>query len=126
MHITQRQLRPLVRSIERREDELRREIAEERERAATEAFPELAEHAGDSADKAFARLSIGIEYQRIDGHLAEMRELTAARERLSHGAFGICVDCGEWIDPARLRASPAAARCATCQELHERRQAVRH
>ena len=126
MPITQRQLRPLVRSIEQREEELRRKIAEERERAATEAFAELADQVGDSADKAFARINIGIEHRRIDNYLAEIRELTAARERVSQGAFGVCVDCGEQIDPARLRASPAAARCAPCQESHERREAVPH
>ena len=33
---------------------------------------------------------------------------------------GICVNCGEEIDPRRLALVPYAMHCATCQELEER------
>ena len=124
--IDERELRPLVRAIERREEELRREIAEERERAAAEGFSELAEHVGDAVDQAFARIRADIEHQRIDGHVAEIRELEAARSRLESGVFGICLDCGEAVDRERLKVFPAAARCAICQARLERARAVRH
>jgi RNA polymerase-binding transcription factor len=123
---TQRQLRPLARAIERREEKLRREIAEERERAYSEGFSEMREPSGDVADHAFARISAEIEHQRIQGHLAEIRDLAAARERLESGVFGACVDCGEPIERARLTAFPAAARCAICQDRFERNPAIRH
>jgi DnaK suppressor protein len=125
-HLSERRLKPLARAIERREAELRREIAEERERANSEGFSEIAESTGDAVDKAFARVRSGIEYQRIDGHLAEIRELAAARQRMESGIFGSCVDCGEPIDPARLDAYPAAARCALCQDRYERARVMRH
>ncbi len=124
--LTERQLQPLMRDIERREELLRRKIAEERARAADEGFAELADNLGDEVDRAFARTRIGIEFQRIDSCLAEIRELAAARERMKHGAFGLCVDCGEAIDYARLGASPAAARCATCQGRYEHSRVLRH
>ncbi|MEO8346333.1 MAG: TraR/DksA C4-type zinc finger protein [Betaproteobacteria bacterium] len=126
IQFTERQLRPLVRAIERREAELRREIAEERERANVEGYAELVNHGGDAADQAFARIRAGIEEQRIDSHLAEIRELEAARERLDAGAFGACVQCHEFIDHARLKAFPGAARCAICQERLERAYPVHH
>ncbi len=31
-----------------------------------------------------------------------------------------CIDCGEQIEPNRLRAMPTAARCVACQSRHER------
>ncbi len=124
--ITDRQLRPLVLAIERREAELRREIAEERERANVEGYAELVNHGGDAADQAFARIRAGIEEKRIDRHLAEIRELEAARARLENGMFGVCVQCHEPIDPARLNAFPGAARCAICQERFERGGPVHH
>ena len=124
--LSTRELRPLVRTIERREDELRRKLAEERERTAEEVFPELVDGTGDAADHAFARSQLDIGNYRIDGLLAELREFAAARERLQSGIFGACVDCGELIDLARLEVAPAAARCATCQERYEYARAVRH
>lgn len=126
VHLSARELRPLARTLERREAELRRKIAEERERTDDEGFAELANGTGDAADQAFARIQFGIDYQRIDGVLAELRELAAARERLENGVFGVCIDCGEPIDPARLKVAPAAARCAGCQERYEYARVVRH
>jgi DnaK suppressor protein len=37
------------------------------------------------------------------------------------GARGICTDCGNEIEPARLEALPGAVRCVYCQGRHERR-----
>jgi RNA polymerase-binding transcription factor DksA len=115
---------PLARAIEQREAELRREIAEERERAYVEGFAEMRNASGDTVDRAFAHASAGIEYQRIESHLAEIRDLAAARKRMETGEFGICVDCGEAIDPTRLAAFPAAARCTICQDRYERARAI--
>jgi hypothetical protein len=33
-----------------------------------------------------------------------------------------CLDCGDEIDPARIKANPAAVRCIDCQEKWERRR----
>jgi DnaK suppressor protein len=123
---SERRLRPIRRAIERREADLRLRIAEERERADAEGFSQLAEHSGDEADHAFARIQIDVESRRIDAYLAEMRALAAARERMEVGVFGICVDCGEPIEAARLNASPSVARCAICQNRREYRRALEH
>ena len=49
----------------------------------------------------------------------ELKEFDAALQRISDGTFGICVDCGDQIDPARLRARPTANRCLHCQNTWE-------
>lgn len=40
-----------------------------------------------------------------------------ALERLGDGAYGTCEDCGQPIDPERLRVLPEATRCIACQRL---------
>lgn len=55
--------------------------------------------------------------------LSELRDVEAALARMTAGTYGECVDCGEPIAPARLRAYPAATRCIACQGARERREA---
>ena len=44
----------------------------------------------------------------------EIRQIQAALKRISEGTYGICVHCGEDIDPKRLEALPTATRCISC------------
>ena len=53
-------------------------------------------------------------------HLAEMKEVEGALQRLDEGTFGDCVDCGEPIPLQRLLLVPAALRCTACQTAGER------
>jgi DnaK suppressor protein len=39
---------------------------------------------------------------------------------LNDGEYGQCVECGEAIAPARLRAMPEVPTCVTCQDRIER------
>ena len=51
--------------------------------------------------------------------LLELTEVDAALARLRAGSYGLCVDCGDAIAPARLSAYPTATRCLECQQTHE-------
>lgn len=42
-----------------------------------------------------------------------------ALRRLATGEYGLCMDCGQHIALARLRALPFAVRCLACQERVE-------
>jgi len=44
----------------------------------------------------------------------EIRRIEAALDRIRQGTYGICVNCGEPIDAARLDAVPAAPLCRDC------------
>jgi len=44
-----------------------------------------------------------------------------ALERLENGTFGLCVDCGQEIDAARLEAIPYTPVCLDCQAKREHR-----
>jgi DnaK suppressor protein len=49
-----------------------------------------------------------------------VNRITAALERLDEGEYGTCVECGENIAPARLRAMPEVMTCVRCQDRLER------
>ena len=46
--------------------------------------------------------------------VAEIRRIDAALKRVEAGEYGYCVECGEVIDPKRLKIDPAAPRCQGC------------
>jgi DnaK suppressor protein len=45
---------------------------------------------------------------------AERHKIEAALHRLDAGEYGYCTDCGDVVEPARLAADPAMARCLDC------------
>jgi DnaK suppressor protein len=49
-----------------------------------------------------------------------VNKLAAAIERLDDGEYGTCVEGGEAIAPARLRALPEVETCVRCQDRLER------
>lgn len=53
-------------------------------------------------------------------HVAhELEQVLAARRRLQDHSYGLCLDCGEEIDPRRLDALPGTPYCTACQQVHE-------
>lgn len=49
----------------------------------------------------------------------ELIELDEALERLREGRYGRCEECGAEIDEKRLRVSPCASYCLSCQTRRE-------
>ena len=49
-----------------------------------------------------------------NSEIHEIRKTEEALKRISEGTYGVCVQCGEVIDPKRLRALPTAAKCLSC------------
>ncbi|MBS0432976.1 MAG: TraR/DksA C4-type zinc finger protein [Proteobacteria bacterium] len=79
----------------------------------------------DWTDAALVESALASDNAVINQDTADMRDIRAARERLSAGTYGICTDCGEAIAYQRLLAYPTAKRCIHCQHLHEQGRAVR-
>jgi DnaK suppressor protein len=52
--------------------------------------------------------------------MARVKRLSAALDRMSEGAYGTCVECGDAISAGRLRATPEAQTCVRCQDGIER------
>ena len=51
------------------------------------------------------------QQRRRDGQRLALRQ---ALRRIQEGEFGDCINCGEAIDAARLRANPTLLRCMSC------------
>jgi DnaK suppressor protein len=49
----------------------------------------------------------------------EEQTVELALARLAEGKYGICIDCGKEIEPARLAAVPEAVRCIDDQQRYE-------
>jgi RNA polymerase-binding transcription factor DksA len=49
-----------------------------------------------------------------------VHKLRTALDHLRDGDYGTCVECGEPIAPARLRAMPEVETCVRCQDRIER------
>ncbi|MFT3718335.1 TraR/DksA family transcriptional regulator [Pseudorhodoferax sp.] len=105
------------RLLDARERELDAEIAASQQRE--EPAPR---EVGDMKDGAELNALAEVATAEMERDLAELRGLRAARQRLDEGRYGICEDCGEDIDAARLRAQPSALRCIRCQSAAERHQ----
>lgn len=54
-----------------------------------------------------------------DAERLELARIDAALARMDQGRYGTCADCGEEIEPRRLRALPHAVRCQGCEEARE-------
>jgi len=54
----------------------------------------------------------------------ELELVVAARRRLADASYGLCLDCGEPIDPRRLAAAPSSSLCTECQAAREHEEAL--
>ncbi len=102
---------------------LRREIHAALRRADTETYGELAGQVHDVEEESLADLLSDVNLAEISRDVEEVRDIEAARRRIASRTYGICLDCGETIDPERLEAYPIAKRCLTCQRTHDARAA---
>ncbi len=53
---------------------------------------------------------------------AELSAIRQALKRITDGVYGLCVDCEEPIEPARLQAYPHARYCLRCAGRREAAQ----
>lgn len=93
-------------------------LNEERQRVS------LGERAADTSDEALLDTLSAVDEALIRQNLQDVRDITAARERIKTGTYGECIDCGSDIRYERLLAYPTAKRCIDCQREHEHRKAA--
>lgn len=71
---------------------------------------------GDEIDLATGEISRELDAKISMRQHRQLKEIEDALERLKHGEYGMCEDCGEPIPEQRLRLFPAARLCVRCQE----------
>jgi len=110
----------------RRKAELVGEIQSKLAEAKTERVAPDAISVTDGGDKALLEAASGLDLAIVRRDVDELRAVEGALARIENGSFGECADCGNAIAPERLRAHPAAIRCAACQTEFERRSGGVH
>lgn len=60
-----------------------------------------------------------LEFALDERESAEIAAIDAALKRIEDGTYGICIDCGKAIAPARLEVAPESERCIDCQSRLE-------
>ena len=81
--------------------------------------PGYGNHMADDATEVFEQAKNLALRQTLERQLEQVEE---ALERFERGTYGSCLDCGEEIDSARLKAIPSASLCIDCMQRRERRR----
>ena len=106
--------------LQARREALRGEIQESLLRSREEGHARLAGEVHDRKDESLADLLVDINLADVRRDVGEIRDIDAALERLGHGTYGVCIECGNPIADERLHAYPIAKRCTACQQRHEK------
>lgn len=121
--VTAKQLTELKSKLEERSRVLREEIRQELLDSDEEHYIDLAGQVHDLEEESVADLLVDLDLAIIDMHIDEIRDIEAAIRRLQVGAYGVCIECDDEVEVARLRAYPTAKRCLPCQQNYERNHA---
>ncbi|MBL8035223.1 MAG: TraR/DksA family transcriptional regulator [Leptospiraceae bacterium] len=80
---------------------------------------------GDMADLATELIERELNMSISESDRSRLEEINAALARIKDKSYGICVDTGEVINKARLKAVPEALRTLAAQEVYDRAQRKR-
>ena len=75
----------------------------------------LASRSADSVESATETLHEEMQVAFLNSVNLQLVQIEAALDRLAHGEYGLCYECGEFIELARLRVLPFALWCTGCQ-----------
>jgi len=71
---------------------------------------------GDLADQASGNNEVHIQLRLKQTDAKILQAIEEALERIEHGTYGVCRDCGGPIASARLQAIPWTRVCIACKE----------
>jgi RNA polymerase-binding transcription factor DksA len=111
---TRERLRRRLEAIGREMEELRRDLVDATRSQLLEGT--LANHPADEASDLIVAES---DVSRMRDLLLEIRDINDALERIDAATYGVCLQCGADIDPARLKVLPLATRCLRCQTHYD-------
>ena len=116
---TQTHLKMLRNLLSDRLHELQTEVhAAEQARRQRDAAVEVSE-VSDRKDAAARSLQSEVGEAEQQRDVDEMLQVERALQRLDHGSYGVCAQCGEPIPLQRLLVQPAAEHCMACQKVLE-------
>jgi RNA polymerase-binding protein DksA len=101
-------------------EDRRREI-QDKLRSLRESLPAEVGEVRDAEEQSVDDFVQEVDFALMQMKSETLRKIDEAIQRLEQGGYGICVECGAEIAPARLQAVPFAAACRSCQEAKESR-----
>ena len=107
--------------LEARRSVLRAEVKAQLQGSGDERVVGLRNRLDETDDWAVADALAELDIAGVRHALTELADVDNALARMRDGHYGICVDCGEDIAAARLKAYPTATRCIECQQSFESR-----
>ncbi|MFP3980386.1 MAG: TraR/DksA family transcriptional regulator [Desulfobacterales bacterium] len=118
--MTEAELERVRQSLLVRKKSLWSDIMQELERDAGERHRAVVDTIRESGDQALEELFESNVLHMVERKARELENIEAALTRIDRGKYGQCVDCGQWIRPARLEVMPDSIRCRRCQEQYEK------
>jgi DnaK suppressor protein len=85
---------------------------------------QLVETALDGGDWSVIDLSEDINLRKLSTNRDTLVKIEESIRKLRENTYGVCEDCGERINPERLKVLPFAIRCRDCQESKEELEAA--
>ena len=119
VRLSEQDVQRFQRLLAKRREELRWLIHDALIESKRNGYIELAGAVHDSGEEAVASLLSEMGLDQLQREVEEIGDVEAALERIKHGSFGECTDCGDAIDRERLAAYPAVKRCIACQTKRE-------
>lgn len=123
--LTQSQKNEIADTLHAQSIELLKQISEHVHGAEDQQGLDLGARLNDEGDLSVADLILDLNLENLDRETEQLHAIRDAELRLRRGTYGRCIDCEADIQPARLKAQPAASRCLQCQQLYERTHATR-
>lgn len=121
--LNQQQRQELATRLRQRERELYADIHREQDKDEGN-WARIVGEAPDAGEASVHDLESDLNHAEVGRDVGELRAVGDALQRIqSESDYGICVSCGTDIPFERLRAEPAAARCARCQARYEQTHA---
>jgi len=107
--------------LEARRTALRTEVKAQLQGSGDDRVVGLRNRLNETDDWAVADSLAELDIAGVRHALNDLTDVDAALARMRDGSYGVCVDCGDAIAPARLSAYPTATRCIECQQSYEAR-----
>lgn len=110
----------LKRTLFAKREELRKEVA----KYIKGDNRQLVEAVFDDGDWSVMDLEEDINLRHLSAQRQILQKIEQALRKLDNNTYGICEECGEEINPKRLKVVPFAVFCRDCKEKNEQLEAV--
>jgi len=79
---------------------------------------------GDEGDLAVTELSLSLNLRLQERQTQLLQKIDRALGKIEESTFGLCEQCDEMVNFARLKARPVATLCVACKEEQESKERV--